>query len=124
MKYAPSVKTRRMQAIADAMDLGPGAASLEIGSDGMASVLVTIPLARPAAFVDGDTLSLDSLPRNGRAVARGQPRSARIVNAAGTVVVDELTVGREGTDIIVDRDYISVGQMLVIEGPCTIQHAP
>lgn len=120
MRYGASVRTSRMQAVAAAMTEG---SRLEIGTANMGLVLVRIDLKVPAATVDGDTLTLRDLPVNGRGLARGVPREARIVDSSGEVVVEDLTVGTGRTDIVLDRDFISVGQMVVIEAPCTIRHA-
>jgi hypothetical protein len=99
--YRASLKTTRMQAVRDDIDSGPAAATLEIGTSGFSSTLVSITLADPASSVASDTLTFASLPKEGVASATGTAAEARIKESTGTVIVSGLTVGTSGTNIII-----------------------
>jgi hypothetical protein len=118
--YAAGLKTTRMQAVRDAIDAG-AAGKLEIGTAGMAAVLVTITLADPASTVSGDTLTLAGTPKSGTASGTGTAAAARIRTSADADVVTGLTVGTSGTDIILDSVSITSGQTVTINSG-TIQH--
>jgi hypothetical protein len=110
--YRATLKTTRMQAVRDDIDVGAGAAYMEIGTAGMAGVLVTITLADPASTVAGAILTLSGMPKSGTATGAGIAAAARIKESAGTVIIDGLTVtvGGGGGDIIIDNTNIAVGQ--------------
>jgi hypothetical protein len=99
-----------MQAVRDDIDSGVGAATLEIGTAGMATVLVSITLADPASTVAGSILTLAGMPKSGTAGNTGTAAAARIKESGGTVIVDGLTVGLAATDVIIDNTSINSGQ--------------
>lgn len=107
--YAAALKTTRMQAVRDAIDAGPAAGDLQIGTAGMGSVLATITLADPASSVAGAVLTLLWVPLAATAGASGTAAEARIRDSTGTVVVSGLTVGTSGTDIIISSTTINSG---------------
>lgn len=107
--YRTTLRTTRMQAVRDDIDSGAGAATLEICTAGYASVLIIFTLADPASTVSGDILTLAGVPRTANAIAAGVAAIARIKESAGTVVVNDLTVGTSGTNIIISSTTIVIG---------------
>lgn len=95
MDYSLAVKTARMEAVRDSIDAGDGPGVLEIGTAGMATVLVTIPLNEPSGTVTGDTLNFDAsgLTANAIAGAPTQAAEARIRDGDNNDVVIGLSVG-------------------------------
>jgi hypothetical protein len=116
VNYHADVKTARMQAVADAIDAGAGAGTLEVCSAAFAAVLVTYTLSDPAATVTDDVLTLAGLPKNANASADGTAAVARIKDSDGTVVVNNLTVGTVGTDVIVSNTTINNGAPYSLTG--------
>ena len=109
--YTTAVKNDRMDAVSAAIDAGAGAGTLEIGTAGMAAVLVTFPLNDPsAAAAAGGVLTLSGLPKTQAASGTGIAAAARIRDSNSTDVVTGLTVGTSGADIIIDNTSISSGQ--------------
>lgn len=109
VNYRSTLKTTRMQDVRDDIDSGAGAATLEIGTAAFAVVLITFTLADPASSVSGSVLTLLSMPRTAIAGNTGTASVARIKNSAGTVIVDSLTVGITGTDVIISSVAIVTG---------------
>lgn len=119
MRYVASLKTARMQLAADAIAGG----SLVIGDatlSGSTGVLSTISLGTPAATVSGAVLTISGVPISGSASATGTPALAELRNSSGTTIVDQLTVGTSGTNIIVTAaSFISGGAAIVTSGTIT-----
>jgi hypothetical protein len=105
VKYPMQVKTARLRAVLERMGLE--GAMLEVGTAGMTTILARIPLANPPAEVSEDTLQLLGLPAEARAIADGAPEEARIVNAAGDLVVEELA---RGVDYEMEAETLKVGK--------------
>ena len=122
--YATAVKTARMQAVADQIDGGAGAGTLEIGTTSMASILATITLADPCGTVSGAVLTFDFTPAvsDSSADNGGTAAEARIKDSTGTVIISGLTVGTSGTDIVLDSTSITAGQTVTLTSG-TITHA-
>ena len=100
--YRSSLRTTRMNSVLTDIDSGVGAATLEIGSAGFASVLAIVTLADPAGSVSGDVLTL-TMPQSDVSINNtGTAAEARIKEVGGTVIVSGLTVGTSGTNIIVN----------------------
>ncbi|MEI6478565.1 MAG: hypothetical protein WCO52_06275 [bacterium] len=99
--YASTVRTSRMNAVETALDAGAGAAYLEIGDAGFATVLVTFTLSDPAGTVSGDVLTGNSMPKSATAGNSGTAAGARLKDSTGTVVASGLTVGTVGTNVII-----------------------
>lgn len=99
--YNASLRTTRMTAVETALDAGAGAATLEIGTTGMASVLVTFTLSDPAGTVSGDTLTGSGMPKSATAGNSGTAAEARLKDSTGTVVVSGLTVNTSGANVII-----------------------
>jgi hypothetical protein len=105
-----------------ALDAGSGAAVLEVGTTGMASVLVTFTLSDPAGSVSGDTLTGSSMPKTATAANSGTAGEARLKDSAGNVVVSGLTVGTSGTNIIISPSTsITSGQTCTLDS-MTLTH--
>ena len=121
--YSTAMKTARMQAVADDIDEGAGAGTLEIGTSGMASVLATFTLTEPCGTVSGDTLTFDFDPDlSVSASADGTAAEAQIKDGGGVAVITGLTVGTSGTDIVLDSVSITNGQTVTL-ATGTLQHA-
>jgi hypothetical protein len=122
--YATALKTTRMQAVEAAMDAGPAAGTLVIGTaalSGGTGVLATIALADPAGTVSGAVLTLSGLPKSATASAAGTAAKAELRDSTGTVVASGLTVGVSASDIIINSTTISSGQTIQINSG-TITH--
>lgn len=119
--YASGLKNTRMAAVLTAIDAGAGAAKLEIGTSGMASVLVTLTLNDPAGTVTADVLTLDNTPvPTGTAVAAGTAAEARIRTSADADVVTGLTVGTSGQNIVINNVTIAINDIVnLISGTIT-----
>lgn len=114
--YSTAVKTLRMQAVANAIDAGVGAGTLEIGTTAMGTVLATFQLVEPCGTVSGAVLTLDFDPdiSDTSADATGTAAAAQIKDGSGVVVISGLTVGTSGTDIILDSTSITAGQTVTL----------
>jgi len=99
--YQASLRTTRMTAVETDIDSGAGAGTLEVGTAGFASTLVTFTLSDPAGTVSGDVLTGSGMPKSATAAATGAAAEARIKNSTGTVIVSGLTVGTSGTNVII-----------------------
>ncbi len=120
--YRTSLKTTRMTAVRDDIDSGAGAGYIEICSSAYASVLATITLADPCGSVTGDTLTFTMPKSDTSADATGTAAIARIKESAGTVIVQGLTVGTSGTDIILSSLAITAGDTVTLSS-ATITHS-
>ena len=125
MNYETDVKTARMQAVADKIDDGSAAGKLVIGTTGMASTLVSIPLADPCGTAANGVLTLDFDPDiSASASASGTAAAAKITNSNGTDRVTGLTVTITGGggDITLDSTSITSGQTVTVTAG-SITHA-
>lgn len=122
--YATSVKTARMQAVADAIDAGASAGTLEIGTSAMGTVLAVFQLVEPCGTVSGAVLTLDFDPdiSDTSANATGTAAAAQIKDGNGTAIITGLTVGTSGADIILDSTSITSGQTVTLSTG-TLTHA-
>lgn len=121
--YTTAVKTARMTAVRDQIDLGSGPGVLQIGTAGMATVLAEITLGDPSGTVSGAVLTLSGFPRSDTSAnATGTAAAARIRDSSGTDVITGLTVGTSAADIILDNTSINSGQTVTINS-ATITHA-
>jgi hypothetical protein len=122
--YAAALKTSRMNAVEAALDAGPAAATLVIGTSalsGATGVLATITLADPAGTVSGAVLTFAGMPKSAVASASGTAAKAELRDSTGAVVASGLTVGTSGADIIINSTAISAGQTVQINSG-TITH--
>lgn len=120
--YSATLKTNRMQLVADLVASKTQAAStgtalagtLVIGTSGMAATLATFNLQTTPFTVSGSVATLQGTPLSATAAATGTAAAAQIKNNAGTVIVDGLTVGTSGTDIIISSTAITSGQTVQV----------
>lgn len=122
VNYRTTLKTTRMQAVRDDIDSGVGAATVEICTAAYAAVLITFTLSDPASTVATDTLTLAGMPKTANASNSGTAAVARIKESAGTVIVNNLTVGTSGTDLIISSTTITSGSPYNLNSG-TIVHA-
>lgn len=121
--YTNAVKTARMTAVRDQIDLGAGAGVLQIGTTGMATVLAEFTLNDPSGTISNGVLTLSGFPKSDTSAnATGTAAAARIRDSNATDVVTGLTVGTSGTDIILDSVSITSGQTVTLNS-ATITHA-
>lgn len=119
--YTTAVKTLRMTAVRDAIDVG-GAGYIEIGSAGMASILATIALSAVSGTVTGTVLTFTMPKSDLSADNSGTAAAARIRRADATDIVTGLTVGTSGTDIVFDSVAFTATQTVTLTS-ATITHA-
>lgn len=120
--YDAAVKTARMQAVADQIDVGTGAGKLKI-RDGSNNILATFTLTDPCGSVSGSVLTLDFDPDiSATASATGTAANAIITDSADNTKVSGLTVGTSGTDIVLTSTSITSGQTVTIQTG-TLTHA-
>lgn len=115
--YSTAVKSARMTAVRDAIDGGTGPGVIEIGTAGMAVVLAIVTLEEPCGSVAGPVLTLAGMPHAAvSALASGVPAEARIRDGSGTDIVAGLTVGLADADLLVDAEYVTAGQGVIVGG--------
>jgi hypothetical protein len=130
--YASTLKTNRMQLVADLIATKVAAAStgtatagsLVIGTSalsGATGVLATITLSATPGTVSGNIFTLSGVPLSATASATGTAALAEFRNNAGTVIVSGLTVATSGGDITINSTAISSGQTVQVTAG-TITH--
>lgn len=120
--YSATLKTNRMQLVADLIAGKTAAAStgtatagtLVIGTTGMGSTLATFNLPTTPFTVSGAVATLQGTPLSATAAATGTAAAAQIKNNGGTVIIDGLTVGTSGTDIVISSTAITSGQTVQV----------
>ena len=123
VNYAATLKNTRMTAVVTAIDAHASAATLEIATTAFGTVLCIITLDVTASFtVSGAVMTMAGVPRSGTAIANGTAAVARIKEGGGTVIVDNLSVGTSGQDIVLNSTSITNGQTVTITAG-TITHA-
>lgn len=123
VSYSQTLKDTRMNAVVTAIDAQSANGLLEIGTSGMAAVLVTIQFQKPSFTEANSTITMAGAPKSGVAANSGTAVTARIKDGAGNIQVQNLTVGTTGTDIILNSTSISSGQTVTLTS-ATITHAP
>jgi hypothetical protein len=130
--YSSTLKTNRMQLVADLIASKVAAAStgtatagsLVIGTSalsGATGVLATITLSATPGTVSGNVFTLSGTPLSATASGTGTAALAEFRNNAGTTIVSGLTVGTSGTDITINATAISSGQTVQVTSG-TITH--
>jgi len=130
--YSSTLKTNRMQLVADlisskvaASSTGTASAgSLVIGTSalsGATGVLATVTLSATAGTVSGNVFTLSGVPLSVTASATGTAALAEFRNNAGTVIVSGLTVATSGGDITINSTSITSGQTVQVTAG-TITH--
>jgi hypothetical protein len=131
MNYAAALKSTRMQAVIDAVDIQgaalPGIIEIWRLSGGTNDLLLaTFTLEYPSFTESGGVITLSGVPLTTTGAADGQANQARINDGNGNRVVDLLTVGLGGSvfsppNIILDTLTIVSGQVVTLSGG-TITH--
>ena len=121
VNYATAIKNTRMSAVVTAIDAGSGAGKINVYTSGYANLIVSIALADPCGTVANGALTFSGMPKTGTGAYAGNAAIARIVDSDNNVVLEGLTVGTSGTDIIIDNVNIAVGQTVNITAG-TITH--
>lgn len=130
--YQTTLKTNRMQLVADLIATKVAAAStgsatagqLVIGTaslSGGTGVLATIALSTTPGTVTGAVLTLSGTPLSVAASGSGTAALAELRNNAGTTICSGLTVGTSATDIILNSTSVTAGQTVTITSG-TITH--
>lgn len=130
--YNATLKTNRMQLVADLISSKTAAAStgtatagsIVVGTSalsGATGVLCTFNLSATPGTVSGSVLTISGTPLTATATGTGTAALAEIRNNAGTVVVSGLTVGTSGTDLIINATAIATGQTITLSSG-TITH--
>ncbi len=125
VNYSATLKTNRMQLVADLIASKVAAASTGTASagyivvgtsalSGLTGILVSFTLPATPGTVAGSVLTISGTPLTSTAGATGTAALAEIRNNAGTVIVSGLTVGTSGTDIIINAAAISTGQSVTL----------
>jgi hypothetical protein len=123
--YNATLKTNRMQLVADLVASKTAAASTGAGSagqlvigtaslSGATGVLATLALPNPPMTISGAVATLAGVPLSIAASASGTAALAEFRNNAGTTVVSGLTVGTSGTDIVLGTTTITSGGTVTI----------
>ena len=123
--YDTTVKTARMRAVADQIDIGSGAGILKIRNSSN-TVLATLTLADPCGTASAGVLTFDFDPdiSDTSADSSGTAANAIITDSAGNTKVSGLTVTVTGGggDIQLDSVSITAGQTVTITTG-TLTHA-
>lgn len=132
--YASTLKTNRMQLVADliaskTVASSTGTAStgtLVIGTaslSGSTGVLATFSITTAVTSgVSGSVLTIPLTASSVTASATGTAALAEVRNNAGTAIITGLTVGTSSADVILNSVAISSGQTVTISS-ATITHA-
>lgn len=130
--YSATLKTNRMQLVADliagkvaAASTGTAAAgTIVVGTSslsGATGVLITFTLSATPGTVAGSVFTISGTPLTATASGTGTAAKGEIRDNAGNVIVSGLTVGTSGTDIIINATAISTGQFVTLSS-ATITH--
>lgn len=112
VQYSATVRTNRMTVVKDAIDGGSGPGTLEIGTTSMGTVLAILTFSDPCGTVSAGVLTFSAITSDPSADASGTAAAARIKDSAGNVIVDGLTVGTSGTNIVLSSTAITAGQIV------------
>jgi hypothetical protein len=132
VNYSATLKTNRMQLVADLIasktvvaSSGAGSAgTIVIGTSslsGATGVLASFTLSSTPGTVAGAVLTISGTPLTATATGTGTAALAEIRNNAGTVIVSGLTVGTSSADIIINATAVSTGQTVSLTSG-TITH--
>jgi hypothetical protein len=121
--YAPALKSARMQAVIKAIDANLEPAFMEIGTAGLAVMMITITLSDPSFTEANGVIAMNDMPKWGTAMVAGKLIEARIRDGGGNVVISGLTVGLSDADIILDFVDVAEGQTVTLS-QASIEHSP
>lgn len=113
MQYSVQARAARMAVTANMCAGG----RLEIGTAGMATILVSLPLGRGQVGAEALTVPVEEAI----ALLEGTAAAARICAANGVCAIERMTVGAEGSgaDVVLGSVKLSPG-MVVSLGTLTI----
>lgn len=129
VNYSSTLKTNRMQLVADliasktvvASSGTASAGTIVVGTSalsGATGVLASFTLPATPGTVSGAVFTISGTPLTATAGATGTASLAEIRNNAGTVIVSGLTVGLSSAsptpDIIINATAISTGQSVTL----------
>lgn len=128
VSYNAATQNARMDAVITNIDAQASPATMEICTAAFAAVLCSITLNSDPSFVRSGTppnvlITMQGVPKSGTASGNGTAAVARIKDGGGTTVVNSLTVGTSGTDVILNSTSITAGQTVTISSG-TITHSP
>lgn len=124
VNYRASLKNTRMQAVLSDIDNNAAPAKLRIFNAAFALQLAEITLQKPSFSLAAAVLTLLGVPLSDTSAdATGTAAVARIVDGASNTIVDNLSVGTAGTDIVLNSTSLTAGQTVTITAG-TITHAP
>jgi hypothetical protein len=129
VNYSATLKTNRMQLVADliagktqAASTGSATAGSIVIQDAGSVVLATIALPTTPFTVSGAVATLQGTPLSDTSAdASGTASKAEIRNNGGTAIVTGLTVGVSASDINLTSTAITVGQTVTVTSG-TITH--
>jgi hypothetical protein len=113
VEYNDSLKTTRMQHVADAIGLAGILQLLSVRYEPHGVVVRTVLVEFPldVGEVDGDTLTLPLLENESACIASGIATTARITNSLGFVVADNMSIGPASpASVILNNQNLTVGQ--------------
>lgn len=123
--YSATVKSNRMQKVIDNLDASASPdlfASIQIrASASPDQILVTIPLQRPSFVESGGVITLQGVPKSATASGTGTASLGRLLDGAGNIIVDNLSVGAGSGEINLNSTSITSGQTVSITSG-TITH--
>lgn len=114
INYSNAVANARLNQVSAAMSAGATPGRIQIGTAGMAVVLVDVPVDDPIAAAAARVLSLLAAPEMVAAEGTGIAAAARLVDSDDNVVASGLTVGTAAADVIVDSTNITTGQNVTV----------
>lgn len=123
INYRTSLKDTRMTAVRDDVDSGAGAGLLRIFTTAYALQLAEFTCNDPCGTVTTGVLSFSGLTKTAVASNSGTAAVARFVNSTGTTIIDGLTVGTSGTDIIISPSTTITSSQTVEWTAGTITHS-
>ena len=123
VSYSATLKNTRMQDVITAIDSQAAVGTIEIGTSGLAAVLVIVSLQKPSFSQASGVINMHGVPLSGTATGTGTAASARIKDGAGTIQVSGITVGTSGSDINLNSVTINNGQVVTLNNG-TITHSP
>jgi hypothetical protein len=129
VNYSATLKTNRMQLVADliagktaAASTGSATAGSIVIQDAGSVVLATIALPTTPFTVSGAVATLQGVPLSDTSAdASGTASKAEIRNNGGSAIVTGLTVGVSASDINLTSTAVTVGQTVTITSG-TITH--
>ena len=108
--YNATLKNTRMRDVLTAMDSGVGSCHLKIYTAGGVTLLVDFVLPKPSCSLSADTLTGLGVPIGATGLANGTATVGKIFDGNGVLVVDQLTVGVNNSNINMQTVSVTTGQ--------------